>query len=263
MKARWIMAGILLFVWIAWALQSQVFRSNPGAAPTSDPATGAHAEAGPQRVEGNAPALGAVPSAVQEPPVRSPLEVGPVSGAKEVIDRDRVRPVRELPEWLCDETCNRVVHNINNALRAEGLQELDASRLEISVNRAEEALRRYREIWSSGSVYDTMMEERIEALLAAGGPGTGVIDVSEWPGVTEARVHEELARRLGKSFEDSRRNDRTLIRWRKEGPKHVRYGVFAPGADATLDSLRDAYDKHLRSTIRFSLIDLARAFRRE
>jgi len=263
MRARWIMAWILLFVWIAWASQSKVFQSNAVAARTSDPAQGVHVKAGPQRVEGNAPAEVAVPSEAQGPPMRSPLEVGPVSGEKEVIDRDRVRPVRELPKWLLDETCNRVVLNINNALRAEGRQELDASRLEISINRAEEAFRRYKEIWNSGSIYDTMIEERIEALLAAGGPGTGVIDVSEWPGVTEARMHEELAHRLGKSFEDSRRNDRTLIRWRKEGPKHVRYGVFAPGIDATIDSLRDAYDKHIHSTVRFSLIDLAKTFRKE
>lgn len=243
-RARMAMGWILLFVWLAWVFQ-----------PASSLMVTAASSSG--LAEKNGKTELAQQESEESPPR---IERGLVRGdMREDLDSSADDPVvllKSLPGHLAPILLQRVVPNINNALVAEGRAALDPGAIKMSAVQAEAIIREYEAIWDTGLVYDNIMEERVKVLMAAGAPGTGLIDVSGWPVVNDRLVREEIARRMGRPG-GLPRGGATLLRWEREASGVVRYGVFLPGDDKVIDSAKEAEQSNIRGPIRFGLIRLA------
>jgi hypothetical protein len=181
------MGWVLLFVWLAWVFQPAASHPVTAASPSGLVATGRETEGAKQTS--------------QESPPRIERDLLPGDRKEEMnrsVDDDPVVRLKSLPGQLAPTLLQRVVPNINHALVAEGRAALDPEAIKISAVQAESIIREYEAIWATGLVYDDIVEERVKVLMAAGAPGTGLIDVSGWPVVNDRLVREEIARRMGR-----------------------------------------------------------------
>ncbi len=245
------MASVLFFVWLAWVLQPAPALAVTAASPSGLAAVGGETEVAQRGSEESPPRI-----------ERDLLRGDRKEEMNRSVDDDPVVRLKSLPGQLAPTLLQRVVPNINHALVAEGRAALDPEAIKISAVQAESIIREYEAIWATGLVYDDIMEERVKVLMAAGAPGTGLIDVSGWPVVNDRLVREEIARRMGRPG-GLPRGGATLLRWEREANGVVRYGVFLPGDDKVIDSAKAAEQANIRGPIRFGLIRLAGELRKE